>query len=676
MKRIPWVTAAALVAALASAGLAEQEGIHIPPGRKASFMWTLTDNHGFRWDIDGQGNISDGTSDAYDGGMQLRVSGSTFSRVNSGRMNKEGNEVEIGPWRRGGVSISRRIFINKKAGYCRWIDIFENTQKSDATVAVQYYFNMGNSTQRTHTTSGKTALTANDWGIITAGSSSSSSRPAVAHVFATATAAIKPTFQFNSGNDNLFYNISLKVPAGKAVALCFFEAQRRPFEQCVKFLDEFKPHRELRLVPSPLRRIIVNMTGSSLTLGDIELTRNEEADLLILRNGDEMRGTITNPEYALTTEFGAVTIPQADVIGLTGRATDSNKVQLILTNGQIVAGELAGGPIVFRLAGGTELKIPARGIRQASYRVSPVKPEQLDTTDSMVVLRTGTRLAFDEAGMTVAFSTAHGRMTLSPADLRSIELDTPAGGLHRAVFRNGSALAGLLTDEEVALELKLGLTLKVPRQRVLRLHFANADAPRGQLAALTLRNTNLLYGRLTDAKWTLRKKLGDVEVACDDIASVRFLPGSVGQVSLELRDGTKMGGRLAEEYVGFKIEPGPKMRLFVGQIDSFTGSGAPAKPKPSADSTDKAAANDGLPPVDPNMSYKELAKSLAVGKAQLDALQNELAALVEAGARNPNDAGLAERTADVKRRSNEVMSRLAQLQKLYAIPRASQHHPR
>lgn len=63
--------AAMLLVAAAGAAGEIPEGVLID-GSPASGL-TLQDARGFRWDIDRVGAVQDGTSDAYDGGMQLRV---------------------------------------------------------------------------------------------------------------------------------------------------------------------------------------------------------------------------------------------------------------------------------------------------------------------------------------------------------------------------------------------------------------------------------------------------------------------------------------------------------------------------------------------------------------------------------------------------------------------------
>ncbi|OPX24100.1 MAG: hypothetical protein B1H04_02805 [Planctomycetales bacterium 4484_123] len=571
---------AVLVTLTASAAVlsASQGNIHIPAGTTVSFPWVRTDALGFRWDIAGNGGIADGTNDAYDGGMQLRVNTASFPSYGSARLSKDGSEIEIGPWRQGSVAVSRRIRINRQAGYCRWIDIFENTGAEKVTLAVLYYFDMGEATSNTRTTSGKAQLSGKDWGIVTAGAPGSP-RPAVVHVFAMASAKLKPRLEFRPHSDDLHYRIRLTIPPRRAVALCFFEAQRRPFARAAEFLQNFKPTRELRGVPPELRRILLNMPGIPLLAGSVELDRSQEADLIVPVSGGRLRGRIANRRFVLKTEFGEVNLAAAELIGLARPSGSTERLLAVLTDGQVVAGELVSGPIVLHMGSGNELKVSPADLRQLSFRISPERPEEIPQTRAMVVLRGGARLAFDHQGLTFKFLTAHGEVHLPANELRAIELDTPNGGLHRAIFQNGSVLSGLLADPRVKLRLSMKLPMDVPRQRVRRFIMPPREEDHQRHDRLTLRNGDVLLGQLADPSWTVQTKLGKVVARIGEVAKAEFSAVSPGQVKLTLRDGTRISGQFGTERIGFHAAPAVNLHIHVSHIASVTG---PAKNSPTS----------------------------------------------------------------------------------------------
>ncbi|MDP6635503.1 MAG: hypothetical protein QGG42_11425 [Phycisphaerae bacterium] len=627
---------------------AADKSIHIPAGRSVSSSWVVTDSAGFRWDIYlNYGQVNDGTNDAYDGGMQMQISGSTMSVSQQGRLSKTGDEVEIGPWRRGSVNIYRRIYVDKKIGYCRWIDIFENTSTSAQTLTLRYYSNMGSSTQSSFTTSGQTSLTAKDWGIITG--SSSGSRPSVVHIFATKNAKIRPTFQFRIGDDNLYYHQSLKIPPKKTVALCFIEAQRRPMSAAQKFLKEFKVERELKKVPAPLRRLILNMGGAMLTLGSLELPRNEKHDMLVQRGGNELLGAIQNTEYVIDTLQGKVTLPADRVVGLHAPVGAGDRVKLGLVDGQVLVGKLTAEAIKLKLVNGNMMSLTIDMIDTAAYRVSPQRPEEIAFRRPMIVLRNGQQLFFKQTDVDWGFHTQYGRVNLQPKNLNAITLDTPDGGLHRAIFSNGSVLSGLLVQEDLNVALDLGGKLSVKRYLAQRFAMPTLPYAGSEPGQLQLRNEDTLAGRIADKVIKIETTDNEqVNVQSADIATVTAPEGaSLGVLRIKLHNGTTVDGTLVGKTIAFQITPGPKLDVYVGHIMEINQSKPSGSNSPT---TNPATVKPPVPkppvtvpttPVSPDPFGKEPARRAKLLKLR----QAEKAKAAEAAAKAAEIKAAAEAAA-------------------------------
>ncbi len=578
--RIISMTAAALV--LAGVCAAGQNGILITDGKQYNIWpWRHNDSAGYVWDLYNNGKVNNGSNDAYDGGMILQVDGAIFNVSNSAaRISQDGTELELGPWNRNSVRIWRRIYVNKKAGYCRWIDIYENSTGNAQNLNIRYYSGFGSSIQMVHSTSGNNSLTPRDWGLVTS-NSSGSSRPNIIQVFASPSANVKPRVQYNVGQDNIYYYFNLKVPPGKTRALCFFHAQRRSWSESQKFLKDFKPSRELHGVPAPLRRIIVNMGGT--VLGKLELPRHDQHDIVVLKNEDELLGTLLNKEFVIGTFYGKLTLPAKDVIGLRVPSPADPYVHVGLTDGQVPAGRLLNGPVRIRLTGGNEMSIPAHKLLACSFRISPQHPEEVKITQPVVVLRSGQRLFFEPEDVDLHFLTEYGRLKLNPDDLHAVILDTPDSGLHRAVFTNGSVLSGLLAPSEFAMKLDLGPTLEVRRQLIMQfiLNPAGSAGDQEELAELKTRNEDTLRGRIVDEFLPVQTRYETVRVKSCDIAKITFLPekSTPGAVKIKLFDGTMLSGRLKNDSIRFRTEPGPELGVFVGHIKHMTCPKPPPAPK-------------------------------------------------------------------------------------------------
>ena len=555
-----------LLAASFAVAADDKDAIHLTGSSNTTGL-NLNDGAGYRWDITSNGLVNDGTKDAYDGGMQLTINTNySFAWNGPGKISGDGREIEMGPFNAGGINVYRRVYVDDKKGYCRWIDIFENLGGASVNLSLQWYSNTGGSTQEIHTSGGKGQLTEKDWGVVTL-SGDNNENPALVHLFASPGSKVRPKFAYKLNDDNLYTTLTVAVPAKKTIAICHIEAQRKPSADAKKFLADFNFGQELDKVPPSLRRLILNMTtGATMTVGKVELTRSDSKDLAVLRNGDEMLGDLTAAAYEVEAPFGKVHLDAGRVLGIVCPDADDATALLALSDGQVVSGKLVSGSITMKLANGSEVSLQADKLASATYRLSKEKPYDITLARPAILLRSGAQLFFDKAALDAAFQSEYGDLKLSADDLAAIQFDTPEGGMHRAIFRNGSVLSGLMKAPTQKLKLDVGPTLTAPMSLIERITFPTAEADRSKLAEATLRNEDVLVGAIADKSLTVVSRSGKVTVAPGDIAEVQFQPESLGQVQIRLRNGTTVSGRLAEQAIKFKIEPGPELSLYAGHI--------------------------------------------------------------------------------------------------------------
>lgn len=551
----------------------DKDDIHVVSKRTTSANLSLNDGAGYLWDIINNGVVNDGSNDAYDTGMQLSVNNSTFTCSSSCKLSADGREIEMGPWNFNGVNVYRRIYIEPgKKGYCRWIDIFDNTSGKDVSLTIQYYTNTGGIPQSIYTASGKTSMGDKEWAVATL-CADNASNPSLVHVFASKGSKVRPTFQWKANDDNMYYNLTITAPAGKPTALCFFEAQRNPPAEAKKLVENFDLSTELDKVPPGLRKILLNMGGGTTTmsLGKLDLPRNDKQDLAVLRNGDELLGDIQADKFTVDTPFGKLDLDAKKIVGFSAPEGDNPSVAVILVDGQVVVGKLLSAPVKMKLANGNEMSLVPGKFSSLSYRLSKEKPDETSSRGAAVVLRTGQQLYFAPGDADLTFQTEHGQIKLSAGDLQSIQLDTPEGGLHRAIFRNGSVLSGLLTTQTQKLKLDLGPTLTTNINAIQSIVFPVPQATEsGNLSEITLRNEDSLAGKITDKTLTVQTKLGNDQLNPNEISEMVFLNDSLGQVQVKKHSGTTITGKLSSQTIHFKLDGGPELEIFVGHITRIT----------------------------------------------------------------------------------------------------------
>ncbi|MFM9024703.1 MAG: CARDB domain-containing protein [Planctomycetaceae bacterium] len=190
------------------------------PGTAITLPLELFDANGFRWDIQTDGSVSDGTSDAYDGG--LRVSG--FPAGATATIAAGGREVSLGPATVGGVVVSRRIFVPADQGWARYLEVVTNPGTSPVSFTVQIDSNLGSDggTRLIGVSSGASTFGATDDWIVT--DDGPGGDPAMLHVVAGPGAAIRPSSAGLSG-DSLTYGFPLTLAPGQTRIVMHFAAQ-------------------------------------------------------------------------------------------------------------------------------------------------------------------------------------------------------------------------------------------------------------------------------------------------------------------------------------------------------------------------------------------------------------------------------------------------------------------
>ncbi len=536
--------------------------LHLPKGTTVNFTHTLNDGAGFRWDIQYYGTIGQGTNNAYSGGLYLQINGSSVHSNGRGWTNKEGDEVEIGPYSRQNLQIYRRVKIYRDRGLARWLDIFENPTGNDITIQARIYTNTNWTIGQQIYSSGKGSFTDKDTAFITR--SQGGNAPALLHVICGKRAKVRPTVQVR--NNQIYVNYNLTVPARQTVVLCYFESQHGSTEKLTKLMKGFRPRKAMRDLSPAVRKLIVNMPIGGDFAG-VELERVASADTVQNRNGDPIFGTVTNESFAIETLFGPMTLPAGQVIGMAACGGEDDRFRTVLVGGQVVAGRLGNdAALALALPSGGALRVPFDDVRQFAYRISPDRPEEAAFAGPMLILRTGDRVAFEGDSVELALATRHGTVPLKADELLTIDMDNTGHGVHKAVFLNGSRLAGFLRPEKIAVRLKLGAAMTVPRDLIAKIRFAAEEQPDATLDAAMLSNGDELHGRLVTETLTVRTEYGEVTLRPENIRSLAMSPTHLGRVAMLLWDGSVLRGQCAQETLSFQVVPGPTLSIYAGQV--------------------------------------------------------------------------------------------------------------
>jgi hypothetical protein len=187
----------------------------------------LYDGGGYQWDIQSDGNINNGTSDAYDGGLYL----TGFPGFSSGVSEDNGREIVIGSATIGDVQVTRKIYVPTDQVWARYLEIVTNSTDSTINYTVNINTNLGSDggTYLIRTSDGNTSFDPDDYWIVTDDYGNGEGDPTMLHVLP---GDVRPTYVYSNasvsgGSDALSYGYDLTLAPGETQIVMHFAAQNQ-----------------------------------------------------------------------------------------------------------------------------------------------------------------------------------------------------------------------------------------------------------------------------------------------------------------------------------------------------------------------------------------------------------------------------------------------------------------
>lgn len=185
----------------------------------------------YRWDIQefGSGELSDGTSDAYDGCYYLEVDGLAYDAGGTYTESPDGRTITLALSSIGSLQVQRIVYVPASGGdYARYLDVVSNPTGADISSTVRIYGNLGSDsgTSVFSSSSGDAAVTTADaW--FSTDDSDGSGDPSLAHLFQgdPSTTPTSPATVASITDDNIEYSYDVTVPAGGRIAILTFALQ-------------------------------------------------------------------------------------------------------------------------------------------------------------------------------------------------------------------------------------------------------------------------------------------------------------------------------------------------------------------------------------------------------------------------------------------------------------------
>jgi hypothetical protein len=546
----------------------------VGPGGVVTLPYRVGDNLGNQWWVYQNGAIrQDGNLSLYSQGAMLLVNGNNIQpTVNQGKMDEKTGELIIENMNaQNGVMVTRRVLLDLQNQRVRYIDVFKNTAAADVAVNLQIQTNLNYGINVAQMVADPKKKDQNMAWVAQTGAG-----PSVVEMFSGKGAKQAPTINWQNGNSVVQANMTLNVPAGKEVALLHYHGSAASQEAGVAWVEGLKDNELMKSIPTALRKLIVNFVSGQTFIGDVEVLRGDLLDVVELKGGDQIKGTLKAKSFKLTTFYGDVDLPVERVIGIINVGQFRARQLLVTVDGQIFGGTLAQDALELQLTSGQTTQIPLAQVSRAGYRKREGEPEEWKFDKPIVLMRTGERVGVQMPADAIEVVTRYGKLSLKPELIAAVLLQTEEHGVHEILLTDGSKFAGLLSADQFQMSLEAGAAaadkgVVFPASSIARLQLAGQTSePGDDTPTVRLMNEDLLVGVLTG-------KL-NVDTAFDTIsvnaAEVKMLArpeagGGGNDVQLSLWDGTTLSGQLQDQVLAVKLECGVDMKVPVALVQTY-----------------------------------------------------------------------------------------------------------
>lgn len=554
---------------IASGLIGRTEAHDAPPARQVQLPYTFQDEQGNQWIVQQNGSIGPGNNDVFDAGGTLFVNGSEAynSPAATAGFDPARNEIVLPVVPLAGLHVSRRITLDGRGPWCRWIELFENRGLTPVHTRVRVNFDLGGSVQAAQTVTDEKSRQ-------TLGLAVFDGNRGLAMLAAGRGAKFMPTITWQQNSDQVDMAYDLDVPARQTVAILHIQSIRASLDEADTFVRSTKEESLLKELPSDLAASVVNFPHPQQFPGDVEVLRGDLLDVVELRGGDRYKGTLVQQRYTVQAAYGTIDLPAQRVAAMVSIG-EVHPSQLLLTiDGEAYGGILQPGPLQLELSSGQVTSLPLAAVARFGYRQRTGEPREVKPQYPLVLLGGGDRVGIRMPAEDMIVQTRYGSLRLRPESIAAVSFQADGQPVHEVVLSDGSHFAGLVSADRFVLTLRsTGKTASFATPTIVRLQLSafpedSADAP-----LLALSNGDRLVGSL-GGRLSLETAFDTLDVDGPEVRALRRA-GTGPDVQLTLWDGATLSGRLKGDIVRCALNCGSQVDVPVSLVEEY------AQPRPS-----------------------------------------------------------------------------------------------
>jgi len=202
----------------------------------------------------------------------------------------------------------------------------------------------------------------------------------------------------------------------------------------------------------------------------LDTERLINADILLLRNGDKLTGTVLNESFSIRTSYAQIALESRYIAGINLEGGATNTEFILTINNNRFSGLIEDAFISFKLTSGQLLEIGHEHVLKIIFRQRPQETAGMKWRQFMK-LKDGDYFHGQIITKDITISTAYAKILLDFATTESITLIGDANLLTTVKMTNGDTVQGILETEDIEIALDVGSVIEVHQDRIDRIFF-------------------------------------------------------------------------------------------------------------------------------------------------------------------------------------------------------------
>ncbi len=197
----------------------------------------------------------------------------------------------------------------------------------------------------------------------------------------------------------------------------------------------------------------------------LDLERPSDTDILLLRNGDKLTGTVLNENFSIRTSYASLKFNNRILAGIDLEGGSNNIERIVTVNDNRFSGFIDDPVVVFKLQTGATIEIRREKILKVIFRVRETERKGIPQT-RFVILKNGDYFSGEILNENLVIATTYADVPLDLGNLESVTLIGENNPLTKVAMRNGDTIQGVLETEDIRIDLDIGDVISVYKDRI------------------------------------------------------------------------------------------------------------------------------------------------------------------------------------------------------------------